>query len=165
MIPRIRPLAPRDKTAVMTILKQSIQFELHELEVAEEVINDYLRDPIHSGYHIVVADMESDIEGYICYGPTPLTIGTWDIYWIAVSLKNRNLGIGRQLMSFAEDKIKNVQGRLIIVETSSKPSYDETNSFYRNLGYEQICRIPDFYAPKDDKILYQKKLSVKHSPQ
>jgi GNAT superfamily N-acetyltransferase len=160
MIPRIRPLAPRDKTAIMNILRTSAQFELHEIKVAEEVINDYLHDPINSGYHILVADLESTIEGYICYGPTPLTIGTWDIYWIAVLPRNRKQGLGRQLMSAAEYNIKKAQGRIIIVETSSKPSYDETNSFYRNLGYEEICRIADFYAPGDDKIMYQKKTSA-----
>lgn len=160
MTPRIRPLAPRDKAAVMTILKKSAQFELHELDVAEEVINDYLHDPINSGYHIVVAEMESTIEGYICYGPTPLTKGTWDIYWIAVTPQSRNKGIGKQLMSYAEYNIQKASGRLIIVETSSKPSYDDTNSFYRNLGYEEICRIADFYSPKDAKIIYQKKITT-----
>ena len=163
MIPKIRPLAPRDKAAVMAILKKSNQFELFELEVAEEVINDYLRDPINSGYHIAVAEMESTIEGYICYGPTPLTRGTWDIYWIAVSPVNRKQGIGKQLMNYAEYNIQKNGGRLIIVETSSKTSYDDTNSFYRNLGYEEICRIADFYTPKDDKIMYQKKTSSEAS--
>lgn len=159
MIHRIRPLAPRDKTAVINILKSLPQFELHEIQVAEEVLGDYLRDPINSGYHIVVAELESNIDGYICYGPTPLTRGTWDIYWIAVTLQSKRQGIGKQLMSFAEDKIQKAGGRIIIVETSSKPSYDETNSFYHNLGYEAICKIADFYAPKDDKIIYHKRIS------
>jgi GNAT superfamily N-acetyltransferase len=161
MIPRIRTLAPRDKTAVMTILRKSEQFELFELDVAEEVINDYLRDPINSGYHVAVAEMESNIEGYVCYGPTPLTKGTWDIYWIAVTPKSRKQGIGKQLMSYAEYNVEKAGGRLIIVETSSKPSYDDTNNFYRDLGYKEICRITDFYAPKDDKIMYQKQVTAK----
>jgi ribosomal protein S18 acetylase RimI-like enzyme len=158
MIPRVRPFAPRDKAAVINILKLSPQFELHEIEVAEEVIGDYLRDPIHSGYHVFVAELETTIEGYICYGSTPLTKGTWDIYWIAVSPNSRRQGIGKQLMSFAENHIQKAQGRIIVVETSSKSTYDDTNSFYRNLGYEPVCQIADFYAPKDDKIIYLKKI-------
>jgi ribosomal protein S18 acetylase RimI-like enzyme len=159
MIPRIRPLAPRDKAAIINILKISPQFELYEIEVAEEVLVEYLKDPINSGYHIVVAELESTIEGYVCYGPVPLTRGTWDIYWIAVSPNSKRQGIGKQLMHHVENQIQKAQGRLIFVETSSKSSYDDTNSFYNNLGYESICRIPDFYAPKDDKIIYQKKIT------
>jgi ubiquinone/menaquinone biosynthesis C-methylase UbiE len=64
-------------------------------------------------------------------------------------------------MSYAEYNIEKAGGRLIIVETSSKPSYDDTNDFYRDLGYKEICRITDFYAAKDDKIMYQKKITAK----
>ena len=159
MIPRIRPLAPRDKAAIINILKISPQFELHEIEVAEEVIVEYLRDPINSGYHIVVAELESTIEGYVCYGSTPLTRGTWEIYWIAVSPGSRRQGIGKQLMHHVENHVQKAQGRLIFAQTSSRTSFDDTNSFYSNLDYESISRIPDFYAPKEDKIIYQKKLA------
>jgi len=30
-----------------------------------------------------------------------------------------------------------------------------TKRAYRSLGYEVVCRIPDFYAPSDDKLILQ----------
>lgn len=160
MIPRIRPLAPRDKPAIVNILKASPEFELHEIDVAAEVIDDYIRDPVHSGYHISVAELDNTIEGYICYGPTPLTKGTWDIYWIAVSPVKKRKGIGKDLLAFAEHRIGTEQGRLILVETSSKPSYEGAHGFYATMGYELVSRISDFYSPKDDKLIFQKRLTA-----
>jgi ribosomal protein S18 acetylase RimI-like enzyme len=142
----------------MKILRSTPEFKPSEVVVAEEVINSYLRDPRGSGYYALVAELDSAIAGYICYGPTPLTEGTWDIYWIAVSAEKQERGIGGVLMAHAEGKIREAQGRLAIIETSSKPEYEKTRRFHLSHGYEVIGRISDFYAPGDDKLILQKRL-------
>jgi len=126
--------------------------------VAEEVIDSYLKDSVGSGYHILVAEVDSTVTGYICYGPTPLTEGTWDIYWEAVARERQGEGIGSALMESAEEEIVRTRGRLAIIETSSLPTYGKTRQFYFRHGYEVICRIPEFYMPDDDKLILQKKL-------
>jgi ribosomal protein S18 acetylase RimI-like enzyme len=128
------------------------------VEVAEELIDSYLNDPSGSGYHILVAEVDSTVTGYICYGPTPMTEGTWDIYWEAVAPERQGLGIGSALMKSAEKEIVRAKGRLAIIETSSTPMYEKTRNFYLGQGYEVICRIPDFYAPGDDKLVLHKRL-------
>jgi GNAT superfamily N-acetyltransferase len=140
----------------MKILRRTPEFKPAEVVVAEEVIDSYLRDPHDSGYYTLVAELDSAIAGYICYGPTPLTEGTWDIYWMAVAPEKQGKGIGGTLMAHAEDKIREAQGRLVIIETSSKAEYEKTRRFHLNHGYEVIGRIPDFYALDDDKLILQK---------
>lgn len=142
----------------MQILRNTPEFKPSEISVAEEVIDSYLRDPHDSGYNVLVAETESAVVGYICYGPTPLTKNTWDIYWIAVSAENQGRDIGRKLMTHAEDKIREAQGRLLIIETSSRADYEDTRRFYLGQGYKVTARIPDFYAPGDDKLVLQKRL-------
>ena len=149
----------KNKPAILKILKNTPEFEPHEVVVAEEVIDSYLNDPTGSGYHILVAEIGSSTQGYICYGATPLTTGTWDIYWMAVDPKKQARGIGKALLSAAENNIKNNQGRLILIETSSKPIYEKARNFHKSQGYDIICRIPDFYAPEDDKVIFQKRFS------
>lgn len=146
-----------DKGAVMEILRATPEFNSEEITVAEEVIDCYLRDSFRSGYHVFVAHLDASIAGYVCYGPTPMTLGTWDIYWIAVRPDQQGGGVGRALMAFAEQEIKETNGRLAIVETSSKVSYEKTRRFYHGLGYEAICKIADFYGPGDDKLILQKR--------
>ena len=143
----------------MKILQDTPEFKPSEVVVAEEVIDSYLRDPIGSGYYTLVARTDSSIAGYICYGPTPLTDGTWDIYWEAVARDKRRQGIGHALMKAAENDIRQAQGRLAIIETSSTTAYDNTVQFHLKNGYEIIACIPDFYASGDDKLILQKRLS------
>jgi ribosomal protein S18 acetylase RimI-like enzyme len=158
MTHRIRPMLSSDKTALSNILDTIPEFTLTDVFVAREVIDSYLKDTIGSGYNILVAEIGKNVVGYICYGPTPLTQGTWDIYWVATLPEKQGRGIGGDLLALAESKIVDSGGRLVMIETSSRPEYDKTLRFYRHRGYEEICRIPDFYAPGDDKLILQKKL-------
>lgn len=154
----IRFMSHEDKPRVIEILRGTPEFKPFEVAVAEELIDSYLNDPSGSGYHILVADVDSTVTGYICYGPTPLTEGTWDIYWMAVTPEKQGRGIGSALMKSAEKAIVRAKGRLVIIETSSTPAYEKTRNFHLSQGYEIVARIPDFYAPGDDKLILQKRL-------
>jgi ribosomal protein S18 acetylase RimI-like enzyme len=142
----------------MQILRSTPEFKSYEVAVAEEVIDCYLSDPRGSGYTVMVAGDGAGIAGYICYGPTPCTDGTWDIYWEAVGGEKRGRGIGTALTEAAEAAIRKARGRMIIIETSSTPLYENTRRFYLKQGYEIVGRIPDFYAPGDDRLILQKRL-------
>jgi len=147
-----------DKRAVILMLRNMPEFKPAEVVVAKEVLDDYLRDPVRSGYHVFVAEMDSLVVGYICYGPTPLTQSTWDIYWLAVTPNQQSQGIGRSLLAFGEERIKESKGKTVIIETSSKTEYEASRRFYRAQGYETVCSIADFYAPGDNKLILLKRL-------
>ncbi len=146
-----------DKPALMKILRNTPEFKPFEVAVAEEVIDAYLNNPA-SGYSTLVAEDNGEIAGYICYGETPCTVGTWDIYWIAVDRARRGKGIGKMLSERAEAAIEQSGGRLAVIETSSTPLYENTRSFYLARGFESVARVPDFYSPGDDKLILVKKL-------
>jgi ribosomal protein S18 acetylase RimI-like enzyme len=152
----IRLMIKKDKAAIEKILQVTQEFTPAEVKVALELIDLYLEYGIGSDYHILVAEVDNTPAGYICFGPTPLTEGTWDIYWMAVDPRKQRQGIGRRLLNDAEGSMSKVQGRLILIETSSKPEYEKTRKFYESCDYEIIARIPDFYTPGDDKLVFQK---------
>jgi ribosomal protein S18 acetylase RimI-like enzyme len=145
-----------DRQAIVRILNNTPEFSAEEVKVAIELIDIYLEQGISSGYYLAVSDAGPEPDGYICFGPTPMTEGTWDVYWIAVNAEKQNRGTGRILMEYAEEGIRNLKGRLILVETSSKPSYEKTRHFYDARKYEVIARIPDFYTIGDDKVVFAK---------
>jgi ribosomal protein S18 acetylase RimI-like enzyme len=151
-------MTPKDKPGITKILRNTLEFKPAEVAVAEELIDSYLEDPAGSGYHILIGEVDSTVAGYICYGPTPLTEGTWDIYWVAVAPEKQDRGIGSVLMESAEKEILKAKGRLAIIETSFMPAYEKTRHFHISHGYEIVAHIPDFYAPGDDKLILQKRL-------
>jgi ribosomal protein S18 acetylase RimI-like enzyme len=151
-------MRPSDKPAVMAILRSTPEFLPHEVPIAEELIDAYLTTPKESGYRILVAELDGELSGYACYGETPLTKGTWDVYWIAVHRGKQGGGIGKALMAATERDIKTTGGRLVVIETSGKPEYNRTRRFYVMLGYAEVARIADYYDVGDDLVVLVKRL-------
>jgi hypothetical protein len=46
----------------------------------------------------------------------------------------------------------------VIIETSSQPHYGGTRAFYLRRGYDVVARVPDFYAPGDDRLIFAKRI-------
>lgn len=155
---KVIPMNENHKPAIMKILQGTIEFKPVEVDTAEELIDSYLAEGISSGFHLLVAEVGSEISGYICYGPTPLTESTWDIYWMAVAPAKKGQGIGTSLLKTAEHNIKQRNGLIILIETSSTDGYELTRKFYQRSGYEVISRIPDFYSMGDGLVIFHKRL-------
>jgi ribosomal protein S18 acetylase RimI-like enzyme len=155
----IRPMTKADRGAVLDLIAETGFFRPDEVRVAEELIDIYLGHPDQRDYDIVVAeDGEGKAAGYMTWGPTPLAIGTFDLYWMAVSPKAQGRGHGKALVRWLEQRVAEIGGRLIVIETSSTPHYEPTRKFYLGLGYRETARIPDFYQPGDDRVIYTKRL-------
>ena len=154
----IRPMVAADRPGISRILRLIPEFKPEEVIVAEELIDAYLEDPVGSGYPIAVSETDGSVAGYVCYGPTPLTQGTWDIYWIAVDPGLQGLGLGGSLLAYAEEKMREAGGRLVLIETASKSEYQKTRRFYDSQCYRLVCRIADFYEPGDDRLTLEKRL-------
>ncbi|MDD8026282.1 MAG: GNAT family N-acetyltransferase, partial [Acidobacteriota bacterium] len=153
----IRPMTAADKPAVMDLIRATGFFRTDEIVVAEELIDTYLEEPDQKDYGIVVAEDEAKrVAGYMTYGQTPLTAGTYDLYWMAVDPRAQGRGHGRALVEWLEAYVRAAGGRLIIIETSSVPMYEPTRRFYLGLNYIETARIPDFYQPGDDRVIYRK---------
>ena len=109
-------------------------------------------------YRILVAELGGALAGYVCYGPTPMTAATWDLYWLATDPSLQRRGVAAALCAAMEQELRGFGGRLVRVETSSTKGYGAAQSFYERHGYPAACRIPDFYKPGDDLIIMFKQL-------
>ena len=153
-------MAARDLDAVASLIASTENFNGAEVECALELIHIYLDNKNQNDYRIVVAeDAASAVCGYASWGHVPLTSGNYDLYWIATHPGVRGRGFGNALMAHVESRVKEDNGRLLVVETSGKSSYAGTVGFYRRLGYEEVSRIEHFYDVGDDRLIFVKRLS------
>lgn len=156
---RLIDLHREHRPALLALLARIEQFSAEEREVAVELIDEGLhpRGRPEDRYAFVVATDEGAAIGYACFGRTPLAEGVWDLYWIAVDPDRQGNGAGRAIMTEVERRIRAEGGRLLLVETASKPSYDATRAFYERIGYREAARVRDFYRRGDDKVIYEKR--------
>jgi ribosomal protein S18 acetylase RimI-like enzyme len=146
-----------DEAAIMRLARGEGLFSREEADTVQELLNDYLNAPDQGGYYFVVAHESHELLGFACYGPTPLTRGTFDLYWICVDPAARGKGIGRALMLQVEDRVQASGGRLLLIETSGRPDYAPTRAFYEGIGAERTAVVPEFYGPGDDLIIYSRR--------
>ena len=157
---KIRPLIKKDRTRLGSILIDSRAFTSEEIDVAMELIDIVLGDQNQKDYkiHCMVDDQDQPV-GYICYGPTPMTQGTFDLYWIVVDPNLQGEGIGSKLLVFLEDVVRKKGGRMILADTSTIPQYEKTQKFYLRNGFEEVARVIDYYYPGNDRITFCKRIT------
>ena len=159
---KVRPLIEKDRATLLSMLIRTRAFTSAEIDVAMELIDSVLKDPMQKDYQIycLVDDRDQGV-GYICYGPTPMTQGTFDLYWIAVDPDFQEKGAGSRLLIFLEEVVKAEGGRLILADTSTIPHYERTQRFYLKNGFQEVARIPDYYHPGNDRVTFCKRLEDK----
>ena len=145
--------------AVRDIVASTGFFHGHEIDVAVELVQERLARGPASGYCFLFADLDGRTVAYACYGLIACTVGSYDLYWIAVHSGFRRHGLGQLLMHAVEDRIAQSGGRRIYIETSGRPQYEPTQRFYKRCGYVAEAVLADFYAAGDPKIVYSKALA------
>ena len=156
--PYIAPIEQHHRDAIEQLLIATRVFRTDEIKVALEVIDSYFILPEEDYTALGAFTLGGELLGYVCYGPTPCTVGTWDLYWIAVSPASQGTGVGTRLLQEVERRLALKDARLVIIETSSLPHYTATRRFYEQRGYEVVARVPEFYAPGDDRLIFAKRI-------
>ncbi|MCB9840863.1 MAG: GNAT family N-acetyltransferase [Phycisphaeraceae bacterium] len=157
-------LRAHDEAAIRRIADATAFFRPDEVDVACELVRERLDRGPASGYEFVLADDAPAPPGqpparllaYACFGPIACTVGSYDLYWIIVDPAYQGRGLGRLLIDAVEQRVRAAAGRKVYIETSSLPRYTPTQRFYERCGYILEARLPDFYQPGDDKLVYAK---------
>lgn len=167
--PRLRDLTRADATRIADITRLTGVFREEELGIAAEVFADGVEAAAKAReagptaasselpYYLLGAELDGQLVGWICWGATPCTERTWDLYWLAVDPSAQGHGVGSALVEEMERRLKG-KARLISVDTSGRSDYGPTRRFYEMRGYRAVAVVPDFYAPGDDQVIFTKAL-------
>lgn len=145
-----------DVANIRALVASTDKFTAAETAIAVELAEERIAKGRISGYEFILARLDGRLVGYTCYGPTPATDASFDLYWIVVGADAQRHGIGRQLLARSEDAIQALGGKRIYVDTSSQEGYAPTRAFYRRTGFRKVAELPDFYRVGDNKIIYEK---------
>lgn len=149
----------KDVESVRDVVASTGFFHDYEIDVAVELVREYLDYGQESGYRFVFMDDEDgNLIAYSCYGEIGCTRKRYDIYWVAVRESYRGKGTGRKIMLETERQIAADGGEIAYLETSSRDQYLPTRRFYEKLEYIKEAEIKDFYDNEDSKVIYSKRI-------
>jgi ribosomal protein S18 acetylase RimI-like enzyme len=148
-----------DKAQITDITARAGVFSQEEVDAVPEMFDEYIKYGTEGdGYHFIVYREGDQVLGYAIFGWRDLTDGVYDLYWIAVDPNARRKGVGRALLTASENAIRELGGRIIIIETSGTMEYESTREFYVRTGCVNEAIIKDYYKPGDDLWIFTKKV-------
>ena len=153
----LRPVARAHRARLEQLTRDTGLFREGEVATAVELLDESLGGD--EDYQFLGAFDDDQLIGYACWGHTPGTEGTSDLYWIVVDRKRQGRGIGSELLAEVEHRLTADGRRLVVVETSSRADYAPTRGFYEARGYSRTATIPAYYAPGDDLVIFTKDLN------
>jgi ribosomal protein S18 acetylase RimI-like enzyme len=149
-----RNLRSDDISALAKIVRETHFFTEAEVAVAVELMED------KTGYYqFIVAEEDSRILGYSCYGHIAVTESSYDLYWIVVSPAAQGKSVGKKLMAETQQRIKAEGGARAYAETSSQEKYLSTQRFYEKCGFTKEAELKDFYRIGDSRLTFTKILN------
>jgi ribosomal protein S18 acetylase RimI-like enzyme len=149
---------PGDPQDIREISHSTGFFYPDEVDLTEELALERLQKGESSGYYFIFADTaDGKTLGYSCFGPIPCTKHSFDIYWIAVHLDFKGMGIGKMLITETEKQVVAMGGKTIYLDTASRPLYEPTRQFYLRCLYVAEAQFKDYYDTGDDKIVFVKR--------
>jgi ribosomal protein S18 acetylase RimI-like enzyme len=155
----IRGVRNEDLDGILALARRTGVFTSEEVGVVKELVESELDHPEEREYRSLVTEADDHIVGFACYGPTPLTDGTYDLYWIFVHPSYQGRSIGANLLGEVERAIRQTGGRMLLVDTSSTERYVPARRFYQNHGFQKVGEVEDFYSQGDSLFIYVKQLS------
>jgi ribosomal protein S18 acetylase RimI-like enzyme len=158
----IRKVQHTDRNQIVDLVKATGNFNDEEVAIARELVDTCLGNDEQKDYFTFVFEDEVSkrVAGFLIVGPTPATIGTYDMYWIASHPDFYGRGVAQSLDKKAEEFVRERNGYLLIAETSSQESYRRTRAFYEKQGYLKLSHITDYYKPGDDLIVFGKRVDT-----
>jgi GNAT superfamily N-acetyltransferase len=148
-----------DRKSIEEVLRSSGFFYEFEIETALEIADETLAmGSEESGYYWIKVTDEDGVIAFANYGKNAFSTHSWDLYWIAVHQNSRNKKLGTVMLKAIEDDVRKLGGKILWIETSGRPLYASTESFYRKNGYQLQASLKDFYGPDDPKQIYSKVL-------
>jgi ribosomal protein S18 acetylase RimI-like enzyme len=153
-----RTASSADRAGLEAALRSDDAFTGDEIAVALELIDHALAHG-EVDYAVRVAALPGlPVAGYVCFGPTPMTAGTYDLYWVVCHREARGRGVASALIGAMERELRGRGGTAVRVETGEKEAHGAARRLYAKLGYPEAARLPGFYAPDDGLLIYYKRL-------
>lgn len=153
------PSLPSDRDPILSAARSVGVFNDEEVNTVNELFDGYLRDPKASGYNFLSCkSADGALLGFACWGPTSLSKGAVDLYWICTAQNAQGQGVAAELFRAVEQAARALGRWLIVIWTSNRPDYAPARNFYLRQGCELTAQLREFYDRDEDLCVFTRYL-------
>jgi len=154
-------MVSHDREIVYEMLQKTGVFGMQAINLAMEYIDAYLFNAGQEEYRVVVGeDAQGEVVVFACYGPAAGTEGTCRIYWLVVTPALQHQGIGREMLAWIEERMREAGMRLVVIEVTSEEKHAAFVRFFIEQNYRQVGRIRNYFRAGEDMLFYIKYLQA-----
>lgn len=153
----IEPVITEDRARLLNIAISTGLFTDGEAEaLLGGVLSAFTSGTLPSGHQAVSIRNRAGEPalGWSYFAPDQYAEDVWNVWWIGIDPQKHGTGAAQTLLRYIEDKVALVDGRVLVIETSSGDALARARRFYLAQGYAECGRIPDFYAPGESKVIF-----------
>jgi GNAT superfamily N-acetyltransferase len=154
----VAPSFPTDRESILAAARSVGVFNEEEVATVDELFEGYLRSPEKSGYNFLSCKEGKEVLGFACWGPTSLSKGAVDLYWICSAQSAQGKGVAAALFHAVEENARAISRWLIVIWTSNRPEYAPARNFYQRMGCELTAQLRDFYDKGEDLCVFTRRL-------
>jgi len=152
----IRLLEDNDRSHVENIMaSHPLQFPKFIIDKYSLRWSDFLEKQDHKicSYYVAHNDIVLGHAGYIFDVKKRL----YEIVGVAVHKESQRKGIGKELLDTICNQVHLLGGKMVILKTLGHVGNENTLTFYRNIGYEQVDFEKDFFETGYHRVTFVKK--------
>ncbi len=147
----IRSALPSDLPAILHVATGISLFDATQLHELEAFLGDYFRKSDSKGLWVISGELPLV---WVAYAERErMTVGTWNLQWIAITREHQRQGHGTSLLEYFECALANLGAHQLLIETSA--SLTGSLAFYCDCGYQKEGRFRDFYEVGADKVVFR----------
>ena len=128
----VEPARPDDREPILAVTRSVGVFNAEEEATVAELFDGYLRGPHLSGYNFLVyrdAAEDGAVLGFACWGPTALSKGAADLYWIATSQAAQGRGVAPPRWSLRGPAVQPRLGNCGLIRRAGAHGYQRRRCF------------------------------------
>jgi len=152
----IRPALEADHPALLKLAVETGLFRPEEAGALGDILTACLAGEMGPDHRWRVAEDSGALTGAAYLAPETMADRVWNLLFIAVATKRQARGTGTALLDATEAIVRQNTGRLLLVETSALPKFEQARRFYAKNGFAEEARIRDYYTDGEDKVVFRK---------
>jgi ribosomal protein S18 acetylase RimI-like enzyme len=153
-------MVSKDREILYDLMQKTGVFSEQAINLTMELIDTYLFNEEQDDYRVIVgSETHGQVVAFACYGPAAGTEGTCRLYWLVVTPALQHQGIGKEILAWIEQQMREEGARLVVIEITSEDKYAAFVRFFTDQQYKQAGRIKNYFRTGEDMLFYVKYLS------